>query len=1098
MPNYNFMRVFKIFCFLFCFGCIRLSAQIDAGLFRYPDVSKTQIVFSYANDLWLVSKEGGNAFKISSPPGVETFPKFSPDGTTLAFTGNYDGNRDVYTLPVMGGVPLRLTEHGYQDRVVDWTPDGKTVLFASIRESGKARFNQFYTIPSLGGAASKLPLAYAEFGSYSPDGKQMAVTFRTQAGRNWKRYRGGWKASIYIFNFTTLSSEDISANETAGDEFPMWSGNDIYFLSDRGTELRMNLWRYNLGTKAFEQLTHFTDYDVHFPSLGPDDIVFEAGGKLYLFSLGDQKTKEVKVNVVTDEAALKPKLVSTDKYIQHSFISHDGNRVLVEARGEIFSVPAENGYVKNLTQSSGVAERYPAWSPDGKSIAFWSDRSGEYELYISNGDDLNNAKKLTSYGPGFRYGLFWSPDSKKILFIDKAMRIRIYDINTGTTTEADKALRYTEGSLENFSCSWSSDSRWVTFSRDLGNYHSAVFLYDDRNKILRQITDGYYDCSNPVFDPEGKYIYLLTNQSFNPSYSDIDNSFIYANAGQVAAISLKANTASILYPKNDTVALKSEKKDTANTKNEKAKDKKGAKKPDAEENEKDVKPVEIDVEGMEMRLVILPIPAGHYAGLNAVKGKIIYQKSPNTGTSETQGILKYYDIDKREEKTILANVDDFQVSADLQKLLVHRDNSWAIVKPEENQKFEKPLHIAEMKMMVDPVAEWQQIFIDAWRIERDFFYDSTMHGVDWNLVKQRYLKMLKGAMTREEVDFIIGEMIGELSASHTYHGGGDLENESHTSVGYLGVNWEADGTYYKIKRIIRGAPWDAEVRSSLDQSGVAIKEGDYILAVNGVPLTTAHEPFAVFQDLANKPVELTYNSIASWNGAKKAIVQTMDDEYRLRNLAWIESNRKQVEDATHGDVGYIYVPSTGIDGQNDLIRQFNAQWDKKALIIDERFNDGGQIPDRFIEMLNRTPLAFWAIRDGVTWPWPPFANFGPKVMLINGWSGSGGDAFPDYFRKKGLGPLIGARTWGGLIGISGAPGLIDGAGITVPTFRMMNPDGTWFKEGHGVDPDIEVREDLGLMAKGIDPQLDRAIQEIKDEVQKKGFNVPNHPAYEKR
>jgi tricorn protease len=511
-----------------------------------------------------------------------------------------------------------------------------------------------------------------------------------------------------------------------------------------------------------------------------------------------------------------------------------------------------------------------------------------------------------------------------------------------------------------------------------------------------------------------------------------------------------------------------------------------------------VKPVDIELDGLEYRMVILPIPSGHYISLDADKAKIYLLQSPGTGSAETKATLKYYDIDKREVKIILANIDDFQLSADRNKILLHRDNSWAIVKGEENQKFEKPLRIAEMKMLVDPVQEWRQIFNDAWRLERDFFYDSTMHGVDWNLVKERYAKMMKGAMTREEVDFIIGEMIGELSSSHTYHGGGDLETEKHSAVGYLGVNWEADGSYYKVKQIIRAAPWDAESRSSLDRPGIMIKEGDYILAVNGVPLTTAHEPFELFQDLSNKPVELTYNTTPSWINAKKVVVQTMDDEYRLRNLAWIEGNRKQVEAATNGEVGYIFVPSTGIDGQNELIRQFNAQWDKKALIIDERFNDGGQIPDRFIELLNRTPLAYWATRDGESLPWPPFSNFGPKVMLINGWSGSGGDAFPDYFRKRGLGPLIGARTWGGLIGISGAPDLIDGGAITVPSFRMINPDGTWFKEGHGVDPDIEVREDLGSMAKGIDPQLVRAIAEIKDEIQKKGYTAPKTPPYEKR
>lgn len=1092
------MRKLLLLYMVFMTGSVNGNAQIDAGLFRYPDVSETQVVFSYANDLWLVPREGGQAVKISSPPGVESYPKFSPDGKTIAFTGNYDGNRNAYALPVVGGVPTRLTGHGYTDRVVDWTPDGKNILFASARESGKARFNQFYTVPARGGSPTKLPLAYAEFGSYSPDGNQMAITFRTQAGRNWKRYRGGWKADIHIFNFRTLSSENISGADTAGDEFPMWTGNYIYFLSDRGTDFRMNLWRFNTGSKSFEQITHFTDYDVHFPSLGPKDIVFEAGGKLWLFHLETQKVDEVKVTVVTDETTLKPKLVSADKIIQYGYIGPDGNRALIGARGEIFSLPAENGFIKNLTQTSGAAERYPSWSPDGKSIAFWSDRSGEYELYVSTKEDpVGMEKKLTSYGPGFRYKLFWSPDNKKLAFIDKAMRIYVYDVVSAQTTLVDKALRYSEGSLENFICSWSPDSRWLTYSHDIENYHNAVFLYDNKNKLRKQITIGYYDCSNPVFDPEGKYIYLLTNQSFNPSYSDIDNSFIYGNAGQIAAISLKKSTQSLLYPRNDTISIPPEKENADKSKSDSSKNRKGLREP-ATEVKKDIKAVEIDLDGLESRMVILPISGGHYVSLDADKGKIYFLQYPGTGSAETQGTLKYYDIDKREVKTILVNADEFQLSANKQKILIHRDNTWAIIKPEENQKFEKPLRIAEMKMMVDPVQEWKQIFTEVWRLERDFFYDSTMHGVDWSLVRDRYSKMLKGAITREEVDFIIGEMIGELSSSHTYHGGGDMEVEKHTQVGYLGVNWEADGEFYKIKQIVRAAAWDAEIRSSLDRPGIQIKEGDYILAVNGVPLTTAHEAFDAFQDLSNKPVELTYNTIPSWAGSKKVVVQTMADEYRLRNLAWIEGNRKVVEAATNGEVGYIFVPSTGVDGQNDLIRQFNAQWDKKALIIDERFNDGGQIPDRFIEMLNRSPLAFWAIRDGATWPWPPFANFGPKVMLINGWSGSGGDAFPDYFRKKGLGPLIGARTWGGLIGVSGAPDLIDGGAITVPTFRMMNPDGTWFKEGHGVDPDIEVMEDLGSMAKGIDPQLQKAISEIKDEVQKKGFTQPKTPPYEKR
>lgn len=1080
-----------IICCISIFFCDQLHAQIDAGLFRYPDVSKTQIVFTYANDIWIIPKEGGTAEKLSSPPGVESFPKFSPDGRTIAFTGNYDGNSDVYTISVNGGVPLRLTEHGYPDRVVDWTNDGRSVLFASGRESGRNRFNQFFTVPANGGPADKIPFSYAEFGSYSPDGKQMAVTFISQAFRNWKRYRGGWKAGIHIFNFANNSSENISADEMAGNEFPMWHDNFIYFISDRGSEQRMNLWRYNLSNKKFEQLTNYRDYDIHFPSAGPDDIVFEEAGQLWLFNFATQQAKIVNVNVVTDKASLKPRSTTTERYIQHASISPDGNRVLVEARGEIFSLPAENGPVKNLTRTTATAERYPAWSPDGKLMAYWSDQTGEYELYIAEPGRDGTARKLTNYGKGFYYNLYWSPDSKKIIFIDQAMKIKMVEVANGATTEIDQALRFMHGGCEGFGGSWSPDSRWFTYNRDLGNYHNAVYIFDAQNKKTQQVTDGFYNCNNPAFDTEGKYLYLTTNQSYSPYYSDIDNSFIYANSTQLAVITLKKSTPSVLAPKNDTVAVKAD--------DAKAEEKKEEKKKDSSVKKPAVASSEIDFDGIQKRMIILPLPPGNYGNLSSAKGKIIYQKSPATGSSpDERPSLKYFDLEKKEEKNLLDNVDNYTISANAQKLLVQRGSSFAVISAGDGQKFDKPLRTNEMEMMVDPMAEWKEIFTDAWRMERDYFYDPNMHGVNWNTVKERYTKMLDGAVTREEVDFIIGEMIGELNASHAYHSGGDGENSRSRNVGYLGIDWEAAGSFYKVKTIIRGAAWDAATRSPLDMPGIDIKEGSYILAINGVPVTTAQEPYGYFTGLAKKTIEITYNTNPSFTGAKTALVETMDNEYQLRYLAWVEANRKRVDEATNGEAGYIYVPSTGQDGQEELARQFNAQWDKKALVIDERFNSGGQIPDRFIEMLNRTPLAYWATRDGATWPWPPYAHFGPKVMLINGWSGSGGDAFPDYFRKKNLGPLIGARTWGGLIGISGMPTLIDGGTITAPTFRMYNPDGTWFKEGHGVDPDIAVPEDLGAMARGIDPQLERAITEIKSALKNKGYTAPKQPGYEKR
>jgi tricorn protease len=1069
------------------------SAQINAALFRYPNVSATQIVFTYANDLWIVPKEGGKATHLSSPAGVEAFPKFSPDGNSIAYTADYDGSNSIYSIPTAGGVPTRLTWYGFPERVVDWYPDGKSILFASGRESGRERFDQFYRLPATGGAPQLLPLPYAEFGTLSPDASQVAFTYKSQIGRNWKRYRGGWNGQIHLFNLTSYTDENISTTD-ADDELPMWHGNSIFFLSDRGEDKRMNLWEYDIAAKKSTQLTHFTDYDAHFASEGPDDIVFEQGGHLHLYTFATRQVKEVPIQVVSDETAMRPTLQPVDKLISNVFIAPDGKRVLVEARGDIFSVPAENGPVKDLTQSSGVAERFPAWSPDGKYIAYWSDRSGEYELTLREAGKEGTEKKLSSYGVGFRYNLFWSPDSKKLAFIDKAMKIYIYDRISGQTSLVDHGLRMSEGALQGFVAHWSPDSRWLTYDRDLFNGHSAVFIYDTENQQLHPVTTGYYSNSNPVFDPSGKYLFITTNQAFNPLYSDMDNTFIYPNSTRLAVIVLKKTTPSPLYPKDDTVALKSEGDPTQAATNDKK-----AKPPTVPPPAKPATPaVAIDFDGLESRLILLPLEAGNYGSLQATEGKLIYTQQPNTGSDDKAQALKFFDLDKRKSKTILEDIDGYQLAADGKHLLAAKDGGFFIVAADEGQKMDKRLRTAEMQMWVEPRQEWRQILVDAWRLERDYFYDPGMHGLDWNKVKEQYLKMLDGASTREELDFILGEMIGELNSSHTYHGGGVTEPTKHVSTGYLGVNWAADGNYYKIKQIIRGADWDAETRSPLDLPGVPVKEGDYILAVNGLPLTTKTEPYAAFVNLSNKPVEITYNSSPSFEGAKTIVVQTLNDESRLRHLAWIEQNRKAVEAATGGNAGYIYVRSTGIDGQNELIRQFTAQLDKKALIIDERFNSGGQIPDRFIEILNRKPLAFWATRDGVGMQSPPAGNFGPKVMLINGWSGSGGDAFPDYFRKAGIGPLIGTRTWGGLIGISGVPGLIDGGSITVPTFRMYNPDGTWFKEGHGVDPDIPVAEDLTQGARGKDAQLERAITEINDLLKKKGFTAPARPAAEIR
>jgi tricorn protease len=1063
-------------------------SQVDARMLQFPDVSATQIVFSYAGDLWVVAKEGGTANRLSSPHGQESFPHFSPDGRQIAFCANYDGNQEVYVIPATGGIPVRVTYSGAAERVVDWYPDGKDLVIASGAKSGRARYSQFYRVAATGGLPALLPIPYGEIGSLSPDGKRLAYTAMTQAFRTWKRYRGGWAPDIMIFDLQKNSAEVI-AKDPASDEFPMWHGQSIYFLSDRGPEQRSNLWVYNLDSKKVRQLTSFKDEDIHFPSAGPSDIVFEAGGKLYLLDLSSDAVKEVQIKVVTDEISLLPRTENASRLLQDITVGPDGKRGLMEARGDIFSVPAEHGPVINLTHSSGSAERYPAWSPDGRMIAYWSDRTGEYELNLLDASKPGVAQTVTSYGPGFRYQIFWSPNSKKLAFIDKGMQIRVLDVESRKTTDVDKQLYFFQGNLAQYQMHWSPDSRWLAYARELPNRSSAIFVFDSREGKSIQLTSGYYADQGPVFDPGGKYLFYLTNRTFRPIYSDVDNSWIYPNSTSIAAAALAADTPSPLAPQNDTTGLSK----AAEKKDEKKDDKKTA-----DEKGKEEKATVLESAGFEERVVLLPPAAGNIVGLDAVAGKVIFRRSPNTGSADKKNPLMYFDLDKREEKTIVDDVDLFEMSADHKKILVGKGGSYAIVDVGENQKMDKKMPTSTLEVTVDPRAEWRQIFNDVWRFERDFFYDPNMHGVDWQLQRVRYGKMLESAVTRWDVNYVIGELIAELNASHTYRGGGDVESEPSRPFGYLGVDWTLENGAYRIGRIIRGAPWDAEVRSPFSQSGLRVKEGDYLLAVNGLPVDTHRPPDAAFEGLAGKTVEVTINSEPSLEGSRKIIVETLTDESRLRYLNWVEGNRQRVDKASGGKVGYIYVPSTGTDGQTELERQFAAQYDKEGLIVDERFNSGGQIPDRFIELLNRPPLAFWAVRDGATWRWPPMGHFGPTVMLINGWSGSGGDAFPDYFRKAGLGPLIGMRTWGGLIGISGAPSLIDGGNVTVPTFRMYNPDGTWFREGHGVDPDIEVFDDPGALARGVDPQLEKGIEEVMKRIAAAKPPVPHQPAFEKR
>jgi tricorn protease len=1062
------------------------DAQVDARLLRQPDVSATQIAFVYGGDIWVVAKEGGVAHRLSTPKGAESFPRFSPDGTQIGFTGNYDGNLDVFVMPSDGGTPTRVTHHPDPDRMLDWYPGGENILFATPMTSEKQRFNKLYRVPATGGLPEQLPVPYGEFAAISPDGQTLAYMPLDRAFRTWKRYRGGSTPDIWLFGLNDFKARNLTGND-ANDGQPMWHGSTLYFLSDRDENLRANIWAYELDTDTVRQVTFFEDFDTHFPAIGPSDMVFENGGRLYVMDLATEAAEPVDIKVVTDRATLRPRPVNVGDQLSGGDISPTGKRAVLAARGEIFSLPAEHGVVRNLTRTSAYAERQPKWSPDGKHIAYFSDRTGEYELTIRPADGSSEEKTLTQLGPGYRYTPFWSPDSSKIAFIDNEQVIQVYNFENDTVSKVDEGLWMFEGALRNFEVSWSSDSRWLAYSRGLDNRNNAIFLYDTNSGESHQVTAGFVASYSPAFDPEGDFLYYLTDNQFQPDYSSFDNTWIYTNPTVIVAVPLHSGVVSPLAPRNDVEELEKDEKDESKDKDDE----------DAEDEKKGkvekTKAVKIDLENFEARAVVLPPDAGLYRSVSAVRGKVIYQRRPRTGSASESTPIVFWDLKKREEKTILDDADAYAISADGKKMIVASGDRVAIIDVAPKQKMDKPLATSSMETMVNPPEEWRQIFNDAWRIERDYFYDPNMHGVDWNAMRERYGALLDDVITRWDLNFVIGELIAELNTSHSYRGGGDMERGERRGVGLLGVDWELANGAYRIKKIVTAAPWDTEVRSPLAEPGIDVNEGDWVLAVNGMPIDTSTDPWAAFEGLAETTVVLTVNDSPTPYGAREVLVETLRSEARLRNLAWIESNRRKVDETTDGRVGYIYVPDTGHGGQTELFRMFVPQFTKDGLIIDERFNSGGQIPDRFVELLNRPLYNFWGVRDGMDWQWPPIAHTGAQVMLINAWSGSGGDAFPYYFRAAGLGPLIGTRTWGGLIGISGSPDLVDGGRLTAPTFSFYNLDGEWEVENQGVAPDIEVVDDPSLMLNGGDPQLDRAIAEVLRLLEERPPVRPNRP-----
>ena len=1038
-------------------------AQTSAGLIRYADVSDTQIAFVYGGDIWVVPKTGGTAIQLTHSPGEESWPRFSPDGTEIAYTASYNGNQDVYVMPASGGLPTRVTYQSHPDRMVDWHPDGRRILFASGRESGRQSFSQFYLVAKEGGLPEKLSVPYGELASYSPDGRRLAYITKITENYPFKRYRGGLASDIIIFDLENNTAENVTANP-ANDGKPAWVGDIVYFLSDQGPDRRLNVWSYDTQTGSATQITWFEDFDISLMSAGPDDLVFEAGGTLYLMDVATEGYEPVAIDIVSDRSSEMPRSTDVSGSINNMTASPSGKRVVFEARGELFNVPLSEGYVLNMTQSSGAFDRDPAWSPDGSSIAYWSDRSGEYEVYIQAADGQAPPRQLTSRGKGFGYRLFWSPDSSKLAFIDETNEVFVVDVESGeTSTAGNYDWNYGHGRRQSYPIAWSRDSRWIAFTQGTPNANSAVFLYDVAEGTSHQVTSGFYEDTNPVFSRDGKYLFYLTKRNFAAVYSALDDgTWVYPNATQIASVSLTRDAPSLLQVRSDELEADDEPEDDEPQ-------------PDSVEVL-----VEVDFDDLEARLVLLPPSAGNIRNLMPFDGKLVYRRAPNTGSGGGPASLMYYDLEEREEETIMSNVTAVTMTADGESLLVRSEGRYGLVKPTPGQEIDDPIPTDGLVMALVPREEWRQIFTDTWRRYRDFFYDPGMHQVDWDALRDRYGALIEGARTRWDVTFVQSQMSAELSAGHTYTRGGDTERVEPVQTGYLGIDWEMSDDKYRIRRIVTPADWDTRVRSPFDRPGVDVQAGDYILAVNGTRLDPGKDPYAAFEGLAGETVSLTMSRTGADDDRRTLVVRTLTtgEEIDLRYLEWIERNRRMVDELSGSELGYVYMSNTGGRGQLELVSMFYGQLDKKGFIIDERFNSGGQLADRFLELLQRPVVYNLHWRHGRDHTQPIKTNPGPLGMLINGWAGSGGDALPWAFQELEAGPIVGERTMGILVGPATGHQLIDGSSITVPGARLFDNDGHWFWEGEGVSPDIEVWDDPNILVQGRDPQIERVVAEV--------------------
>ena len=1097
-------------------------AQDKPLLPQGPTLSAKQISFSYGDAIWIVGREGGEARRLIASSGINTGPVFSPDGTMVAYTGNVNGNADVYVVPAAGGEPRRLTYDPAPDVALGWTPDGKGVLFRSDGQSNSPRYERLFTVPAGGGLPTPIPLPSGVQGSYSPDGSHLAYVplwnrrnGAVDAYIAIKRYRGGMAAPIWIADLSDSSVVPIP-REASNDTDPMWVGEAVYFLSDRNGPV--TLFRYDAKSGAVMELIHNDGPDLKSASAGPGAIVYATLGSLHLYDLGSGQVQPVHVTVSGDMPELRPrfeKILAKD--VIAGGISPTGARAVLEAHGEIFTVPSEKGDIRNITHSPAVADRDPSWSPDGKSIAYFSDESGEYALHISDQTGVGKVRVIDlGKSPSFFYRPTWSPDSRRIAYNDKRGNLWYVDLEHPTPVKVDTD-RFASVA---FDAGWSSDSRWLAYTKRLENHLGAIFAFSTETAKSTQLTDGMSDATLPVFDKNGKHLYFAASTDSGPTTQGLD----MASDGRtitrnVYVVVLRKDLPSPLAPESDE-----EKGEKAAA--DKADAAKGSKNPDDEADsteEKAEKPdkaatgetpkaakkeparVEIDFDAISQRILAVPIPAVDITDLAAGKEGVLHvvaTDKPPRGRDPGTAMVQRFVFKTRKTEKLLDGISRFALSANGDKMLYEKEKKLFIAPADKAPKSgEGGLKLEAMEAYVEPRAEWRQIYREVWRIERDFFYDPHYHGLDIAAAQKAYEPFLDGVASRADLNYLLADMLGNFNVLHMYVGGGTHLHEEPVRVGLLGADYAVDHDRYRFVRVFDGENWNPDLHAPLTQPGVNVKAGEYLLAVNGRPLRASDDIYSFFQETADRQTVLKVGPNPDERDSRDVTVVPLETEARIRHLAWIEGNRRKVDQLSGGRLGYVYLPDTGWGGFSSFNRFFFAQVGKEGLVIDERFNSGGQLADYIIDYLRRPIMNRITPRDGEDVSSPGEAVFGPKAMIINQYAGSGGDAMPWYFRKNKIGPLIGERTWGGLVGIGGYPVLIDGGTVTSPRFAIYGLEGQWEVENHGIAPDIEVAQDPKLVRQGHDPQLEKAVdvvlQMLKDHPQPV-YAKPQYPDYHPR